>query len=191
MTTAQEVLDFWFGGPDHPQYGSKRQIWFEKNDAFDEEIRARFGAAIEAARSGELDDWKHEPESCLALILLLDQFPRNVHRDNPMAYASDAKALEIAKFAIRSSHDRHFSPIERPFFYLPFEHSEDMADQERSVALFQSLGETPEAQETFRYAILHKEIIERFGRYPHRNKILGRETTTEEQTWLENGGATF
>lgn len=191
MTSAQDVLNFWFGGPEHPQYGTKRKIWFEKDDAFDSEILERFGTAMVQARSGELDDWKHEPESALALILVLDQFPRNVYRGDARAYAADPKALEIARFAVKSSHDRHFSPIERPFFYLPFEHSEDLADQERGVALFRGLGDSTDAQDSLRYAIVHKEIIERFGRYPHRNAVLGRETTPEEQAWLDEGGATF
>ncbi|WP_072391555.1 DUF924 family protein [Hyphomicrobium sp. CS1GBMeth3] len=172
---AAAVVTFWRqAGPDR---------WFAKDEAFDRRFRAHCLDLHEAAARGELTSWLAEPESALALVLLLDQFPRNCFRDTPRMFATDAAARAAATTAIAAGHDRTVDPELRAFFYLPFEHSEDLADQERSVALAQPLSE-----EYRSYAELHRDIIRRFGRFPHRNAILGRETTPEELRFLDDGG---
>jgi uncharacterized protein (DUF924 family) len=176
----QDVLDFWFA--DHA-----KPLWFEKDPAFDASIRERFAGLIEAGGAGALDDWLETPEGALALVLLLDQFPRNIHRGRPLAFAYDAKAREVAKAALARGHDRALPEDRRFFFYLPLEHSEDLADQERSVALFEALGDP----QMIDYAVRHREIIARFGRFPHRNAILGRPATPEEEVFLEGPQSSF
>jgi uncharacterized protein (DUF924 family) len=175
---AEELHEFWF----------KRdpRDWFAKNPDFDAEIRARFGALWEHAAAGGLDSWKNAARSCLALVILLDQFPRNMFRGSARAFASDRLALEAARHAVASGYDRSVPPEERTFFYLPFEHSESLADQLRSCELMGSLG--PQAE---RWALAHRRIIERFGRFPHRNAILGRASTPEEVEFLEQPGSDF
>ncbi len=175
---AQDVLDFWFG--------ADRKAWFEKNPAFDEEIRARFLPLYERAASGALEAWRAAPDSCLALVILLDQFPRNMFRGSARAFAADPLALQAAKHAVSQRFDQGLSLDERTFLYLPFEHSESLADQARGCELMQPLGE-----EVYRYAVRHREIIERFGRFPHRNAALGRENTPEETAFLKQPGSSF
>ena len=171
-----EVLAFWrAAGPDK---------WFEKDDAFDGEIRTRFLATYEAAAGGELAAWEDDPEGALALVLVLDQFPRNMFRGDARTYAADPLARAVAERAIARGFDQRFPPIERRFFYLPFEHSENLADQECSVALSRAAGD----EEGVKYAEVHADIIRRFGRFPHRNRALGRATTAEEQAFLDAGG---
>jgi uncharacterized protein (DUF924 family) len=171
-----DVLAFWRAA------GPKK--WFAKDDAFDAEIRDRFLATYEAAANGELDDWEASPEGAFALIVVLDQFPRNMFRGDGRTFAADPLARAVADRAIARGHDQPFAPSERTFFYLPFEHSEDLADQERCVALNRAFGDA----DGLKWAELHADIIRRFGRFPHRNKVLGRTTTPEEQAFLDGGG---
>lgn len=175
LPTARAVVDFW------REAGPRR--WFAKNEAFDAEFIARFSAAHRAAGNGELDHWAHDAEGTLALLVLLDQFPRNAWRHNPHMLATDGRALAVAKQAVDAGFDRQFEPALRAFFYLPFMHSEVLAEQERSVALNAALDAN-----TQRFAVLHRDIVARFGRFPHRNRLLGRSNTAEEQKFLDEGG---
>lgn len=176
-TTPQEVLAFWReAGP---------QRWFRRNDAFDAEIRDRFLAAHEAAASGGLRHWLDDAGGALALVLLLDQFPRNAFRGTPRVYATDAQARTIADAALAAGFDRQVDAALRRFFYLPFMHSEDLADQERSLALNADAGE-----DALRWARHHRDVVARFGRFPHRNAVLGRDSTPEEARFLAEGGFT-
>ena len=173
--SAADVVEFWRqAGP---------SMWFAKNADFDRRFREAFLREYEAAARGELDPWMMTPEGALALLLLLDQFPRNSFRGTPRMYATDAAARRVAAAAVDAGHDREMPPKLRTFFYLPFGHSEDPADQERSVALCRPLG-SPNAEHSER----HRDIVRRFGRFPHRNPILGRKMTPEEQEFLDQGG---
>ena len=187
MDIGRRVLDFWFGPADSPGYGTARAVWFESDSAFDAEVRQRFGAAIEPAAQGDLDGIAANAEGALALIILLDQFPRNVYRGTARAFAHDARARSVAHDALAAGHDRALAPFMRPFLYLPFEHSEAMADQDRSVALFRAHGD----ERALSFAIAHRDVIARFGRFPHRNAVLGRASTAEELAFLEQPGADF
>jgi len=188
-TTAQAVLDFWFGAPPHAQ---ARAEWFVKNPAFDDEIRQRFAAAIDAACAGALQDWDAAPPSALARILLLDQFTRNVHRGTARAFAGDALALAAARRMVAAGEDEALPPMQRSFVYLPFEHAEDLAMQDEAVRLFERLASREAGFETMLdYAVRHRVVIERFGRFPHRNAILGRVSTPEEAAFLEQPGSSF
>lgn len=182
--SAAQVLLFWFGGPGEAGKAQKR--WFEKSDAFDRDIRGRFLALYERGASGALAGWKDTPRECLALIVLLDQFPRNMFRGTPRAFATDALALAAARHALAAGYDRDWLRVEKIFAYLPFEHSEALADQQRACELMRPLGE-----EQYDYALRHKAIIERFGRFPHRNAILGRDSTPEEIEFLQQPGSGF
>jgi uncharacterized protein (DUF924 family) len=185
---AGEVLDFWFGREGEPGYGEFREAWFTKDPEFDQRVRDRFEALHEAAAAGELDDWKEEAQSCLALVILLDQFPRNMYRGDPRSYATDYKAQETAEHAVDRAFDRELPAFQRMFLYMPFMHSEDLAHQRRSVELFRALGGENDATG---YAVRHMEIVERFGRFPHRNEVLGRRTTPEEAEFLTQPGSSF
>lgn len=199
---AAEVLDFWFGAPGSAEHGRTRALWFGKSDALDAEIRSRFGAAIEDALGGALDSWVDDtpasvtpapadrPRATLALILLLDQFTRNAFRDTPRAFAGDARALSLAQRLVERGDDRRLSLHERWFAYLPFEHAESLPMQDRSVALFTQLAHEG-LHEPLDWAIKHRDVIVRFGRYPHRNAILGRASTAEEQAFLAQPGSRF
>lgn len=187
----QQVLDFWFGAPNTPGYGQSRSEWFRKSDAFDEAIGARFETVYEAAARGELAHWKDRVKSALALVIVLDQFPRNMYRGTPRAFAADPLALEVARHIVAQGWDRDMKPVERLFVYLPFEHAEDMAMQRESVRLFETLRDEPQSIEGIDYAYRHFEIIERFGRFPHRNAILGRASTPEEIEFLKQPGSSF
>ena len=179
---AQEVLDFWFRGDE------TRSEWFRKDAAFDAEIRARFFALYETAAAGSLADWLNQPGECLALIIMLDQFPRNLFRDPgpeaARAFATDAQALEAARHAVAAGYDRGQPDVVRTFYYLPFEHSENLADQERALALFAG-------HPHHEWAVRHWEIVKRFGRFPHRNAALGRPSTAEEAAFLKQPGSRF
>ena len=176
IVSPAEVLAFWrAAGPDK---------WFERDDAFDAEIREKFLPTYTAAAAGRLDHWQSTPDGTLALLVLLDQFPRNLFRGDARAFASDAKARSIAEQAIAQGADRLFEPPERRFFHLPLMHSESLADQERSVALCREAGDA----EGEKYAKMHADVIRRFGRFPHRNRALGRTSTDEERAFLEGGG---
>jgi uncharacterized protein (DUF924 family) len=184
-----EVLLFWFGGPG--EHGKRHQRWFEKSEAFDREVRNRFLAAYEAAAGGGLVRWKEAARDCLALILLLDQFPRHMFRGAARAFAADPLALEAARHALARGYDRTLVPVERLFAYLPFEHSEALADQQRACELTQPLGAFEETNDAYRYALAHRDIIQRFGRFPHRNAALGRASTPEETEFLAQPGSSF
>jgi len=160
--------------------------WFKHDPAFDAAFRERFLAAHEAAVAGELSDWGASAEGALALVLLLDQFPRNAFRDTPRMYASDAQARAVADAALQRGFDREVEPALRQFFYLPFMHSERLPDLERCVALNREQG-----GESLRYALHHRDIVERFGRFPHRNAVLGRTSTEEEIDFLKTPGSSF
>jgi len=175
-----DVVEFW------RQAGPKR--WFEKDAAFDEAIRLKFEATHHAAARGEYDDWIETAEGALALLILLDQFPRNLYRGSAHQFATDALARRIAAEAIERGHDKAVEREMRDFFYLPFEHSEDMADQDRGVALCQAAAEELAEPDFAKWALIHRFIVDRFGRIPHRNRCLGRETTPEEQAFLDQGG---
>jgi uncharacterized protein (DUF924 family) len=175
-------LDFWFRGAE------ARKEWFQKDPAFDAEIRARFLGLYELAASGALDHWRETAAECLALILVLDQFPRNLFRhpgpEAARAYATDPMALAAARHALDSGYDRATPEIARTFFYLPFEHSENLADQERALQLFAG-------HPNHVWAVRHWEVVKRFGRFPHRNAALGRESTPAEIEYLSQPGAGF
>ena len=174
--TADEIASFWrAAGPDR---------WFNKDASFDEEIRQRFLKTLEAAAAGKLTDWEQSAQGALALLILLDQFPRNMFRGDARAFATDPLARAVAAGAIVRGFDSQVPPEMRGFFYLPFQHSEDLADQERSIAFYKAIGDV----ENLKWAKLHADIIRRFGRFPHRNSVLGRATTPEEQAFLDGGG---
>lgn len=191
MLQANEILDFWFGKPDEADYGKPRKVWFIKNPEFDQEVRSRFLKDYQQAATGELDDWKTSPHGCLALIILLDQFPRNMFRGQPQAFATDPQALAYAQHAVAQGFDKQLLPIQRQFIYLPFEHSENLEHQHQCIELFSMLKDHPECSSCVDYAHRHHKVIERFGRFPHRNKILGRETTPEEAEFLKQPGSSF
>jgi uncharacterized protein (DUF924 family) len=176
IASAEDVSAFWRDA------GQDR--WFKPDAGFDAEIRERFLETHEAAAAGRLDEWQQTADGALALLILLDQFPRNMFRGTPRAFATDSKALKIAESAVEKGHGRNVDASMRSFFYLPFMHSEKLADQERCLALYQELGEA----EALKYAELHLDAIRRFGRFPHRNEILGRQSTPEEIAYLEGGG---
>ena len=176
IASAEDVIAFWRDA------GQDR--WFKPDAGFDAQIRERFLETHEAAAAGRLDEWQRTADGTLALLILLDQFPRNMFRGTPRAFATDSKALKIAENAVENGHDRKVEASMRSFFYLPFMHSEKLADQERCLALYQELGEA----EALKYAELHLDAIRRFGRFPHRNEILGRQPTPEEIAYLEGGG---
>jgi uncharacterized protein (DUF924 family) len=191
--TPQEVLDFWFGAPGSATAGQPRREWFVKSDAFDDAIRSRFGAAIETAIAGGLREWDAEgPQGALARILVLDQFTRNAHRNTPRSFAGDALALDAARTLVDSGADKTLPPQQRAFAYMPFEHAEDAFMQERAVELFSALAaEHPGFDEMLDYAHRHRGVIARFGRFPHRNEILGRVSTPEEVEFLRQPGSRF
>ena len=182
MTEPQDVLDFWLAP-------ATQERWFDKDAEFDNEIRQNFEAAHKEALAGRLDRWQETAEGALALVILLDQLPRNMYRDTPKAFAADPKARAVTKAAVARGFDLALADQEhRMLFYLPLEHSEDAADQQRCVDL---VRERCPDTEFVRYAVAHKEVIDRFGRFPHRNAILGRPNTPEEEDYLKDPDAGF
>ena len=179
---APEVLRFWFG--EGADYGKAHRRWFEKNAAFDAEVRERFLALYQTLAGN--DDWLARPEECLARIIVLDQFPRNMFRGSARAFAADPLALAAARHAVEQGYDRDLRPVEKQFVYLPFEHSESRADQELACELMKDFDE-----EQRQYAERHRDIIRRFGRFPHRNDLLGRESTAAEIEFLKLPGSRF
>ncbi|MCC7271985.1 MAG: DUF924 domain-containing protein [Alphaproteobacteria bacterium] len=185
------VLDFWFGPVGGATRGRHRSQWFARDPDFDGAIHARFAAASAAAVAGAFAAWEETADGALALLLLLDQFPRNLFRGDPRAFAGDAGARAVAGRALARGFDRGRPACERIFFYLPFEHSEDMADQDRSCALFAALADDENGPLYIDYAERHRAVIRRFGRFPHRNAALARPTTAEEAAFLRQPGSSF
>jgi uncharacterized protein (DUF924 family) len=176
MNDAAAVLEFWLNA------GLK--TWFSKSDKFDAAIRQQFGALHKKASLNELSAWQNEPASALALILILDQFSRNLYRDDARAFAQDELCLKIAKSTLAKGFDTQFELPIRSFFYMPFMHSESILDQRHCVRLFHAV----DVPDNLKFAILHRDIIIRFGQFPHRNSVLGRPTSTAERSFLDNGG---
>ena len=176
----EDVLKFWFEE-------CSSSDWFSRSDAFDAGLQARFGVTLEAAAAGELDSWMQTDRGALALLIVLDQFSRNLFRGSPRSFAQDAKALDIARQLVDAGKDRQFGEFEKLFLYMPFEHSEDLPDQERCVELVGNLAD----KSYLEYAIAHRDVIAEFGRFPHRNGVLGREMTSAEQDYLDGGGRDF
>jgi uncharacterized protein (DUF924 family) len=183
---ARTLLDFWFGPPGDPDRERHREIWFKSTDEFDAALRREFLADYEAAAAGGLDEWEASAEGALALVLVLDQVPRNIFRGTPRTYASDAVARAAADRALARGFDMMVPPAWRLFFYMPFHHSENLTDQRRSIALSATLPRrNPDRRGSLRrYGCPYVEVIERFGRFPHRNEILGRQSTPEEVAFL-------
>jgi len=184
------VLDFWFGPADSVERGTARKAWFRKSSEFDDEVRRRFMSTWEAATQGKLERWNRTPFAALALVIALDQFPRNMFRDSARAFSSDGLALGAAKAAVGRGFDRVSLPVERQFFYLPFEHAEDLDEQRRCLDLFARL-EAESGDPWMDYPRRHHDIIVRFGRFPHRNAVLGRTSTPEEIEFLREPGSSF
>jgi uncharacterized protein (DUF924 family) len=193
IVTAQDVLDFWFLPIGAPGHNAQRAEWFRKDEAFDREILGRFGGVIEEALEGGLRRWSDEgAQGALARIIVLDQFTRNVYRDTPKAFAGDALALEAARLLDDSGAGQTLPPVQRAFSYMPFEHAEDLAMQERCVELFEMLNASAGGYDIMLdYAKRHRDVIRRFRRFPHRNAILGRESTPEEIEFLKQPGSRF
>jgi uncharacterized protein (DUF924 family) len=189
---AQPVLDFWFGRPGDAEYHRPREQWFRKDDAFDAQIRDRFGALIARALVGELQSWAAHPASAVAQILVLDQFTRNVFRGTARAFSGDAQALAAAQALVDSGADRAMPGVRRQFVYLPFEHSEELTMQDESMRLFTQLArDEPSLADLVTWADKHRVIVARFGRFPHRNAVLGRDSTVEEIEFLKQPGSGF
>jgi len=198
MSAYDEILHFWFGSDAAGAIPQERlKFWFGGDRQTDRLIRERFSGHLAAAVEGRLDSWGKRPAGRLALILLFDQFPRNIYRGAPQAYAQDSRALHLCLEGLDQGHDRPLALVERAFMYLPLEHTEDLEMQERSVALFERLvGEAPPEQEPVfesfaGYARRHRDVIARFGRFPHRNEVLGRESSPEEERFLRQPGSRF
>lgn len=189
----EAIHEFWFGAldeggmcaPDH------HKLWFESSPGTDEFCQERFGELVELAVAGELERWEASDRGLVALILLLDQFTRNIYRLTPAAFSGDARALDLAQRTIVTGHHQRLPAIHQVFLYMPLEHSEDLALQDRCVALFEELAAQFPGRQVAgftRYAVAHRDVIARFGRFPHRNEILGRESTSEELSWLQTHG---
>lgn len=188
-SNANDVLTFWFGAA--AERGKSRTEWFEKNPSFDDAIRARFLPMYEHAAAGHLLDWMQNTVDCLALIVLLDQFPRNMFRNSYRAFAADHLARESTRHALQQGFDRTLLPVERMFVYLPLEHSESLADQDLCLSLMKELDAFPETRDMHVWAEKHRVVIERFGRFPHRNVMLSRQSTPEEVEFLKQPGSGF
>ncbi|MGB3765304.1 MAG: DUF924 family protein [Phormidesmis sp.] len=196
----EAILTFWFGQPTDADYGQYRKAWFVKNPDFDQQIHQRFLLDYEKAAAGALDHWQENSQSpvqaSVALLLLLDQFPRNLFRNQPRSFATDPQAKALAAHLVDTGQDKSLIPAQRFFIYVPFEHSEALIDQDRCVELMQNLVNTvPNLDEGLKggldYAIRHRAVIQRFGRFPHRNEILGRQSTPEEVKFLQQPGSRF
>ncbi|MBL8472020.1 MAG: DUF924 domain-containing protein [Rhodocyclaceae bacterium] len=193
-SAVQAVLDFWFMPAGHTQYGQPRREWFYKDPAFDAAVRAQFEPLCVRALAGGLLDWERTPLGRLARVIVLDQFPRNLYRGDARAFSGDPLALAAAQRALHTDEDRGLLPVQRQFLYMPYQHSENIAMQEISVALFLALLDrypTQDMASAYDYALRHEAIVRRFGRFPHRNEILGRESTAEEVEFLRQPGSHF
>lgn len=200
MSTAEAVVEYWLGDT-RRNIGSipqRMELWFASGEQLDQPIREQFGEDVLAARDGGLDDWAETPQGRLALIILLDQFTRNIYRGEAEAFACDDKSLELSQAGIVAGHDGKLGPVEKVFFYMPMQHAESLAVQVQSVALYEALADSvpDSSREVFdsgfaHHARLHRDIIARFGRFPHRNAVLGRESTAEEAAYLAADAPTF
>jgi uncharacterized protein (DUF924 family) len=186
---APEVLRFWFG--DGTDYGKVHKRWFEKDPTFDARVTKHYQKLHQEMLDGGHREWLQTPRACLARSIVLDQFPRHIYRGSARAFSSDPLALEAAKHLIAQGWDRDMLPVERMFAYLPFQHSESLEEQERACALCKPLAAFPETPDAHRYALAHRGIIRRFGRFPHRNAALGRASTPEELEFLKLPGSSF
>ncbi|HEY3284859.1 MAG TPA: DUF924 family protein [Armatimonadota bacterium] len=191
MAQPEEILEFWFGKPGSEEYGKPRKEWFGPAPEFDEEVRRRFLPDYERAIAGDLASWEETPEGSLALTLLLDQCSSILFRGTARAFEADVLGRRVAKESIERGFDQRFPDVCRWFYYLPLEHSEDPADQQRSVDLFSALEPTEANLATVDYAVRHQRVIQRFGRFPNRNAALGRESTPEELEFLAGPDAPF
>lgn len=188
----KDVLDFWFAPPGDPEHNRTRAVWFKKDDAFDAEIRNRFGEAIDQALAGALAGWRATADGAVAEIVVLDQFTRNAFRNTARAFAGDTQALHLARKLVASGADRALPGVHRQFVYLPFEHAEDLAAQEESLRLFRGLAnDDPALADLLTWAERHHAVVARFGRFPHRNGLLGRTSTPEEEAFLREPGSSF
>ncbi len=194
VDTVTQILNFWFDDPDRPntEYGQERRIWFRKNPEFDQTIRDTFLPVYEEARQGQRDEWQQTPHGTLALTILLDQFPRNMFRGSARSFEADKQAIAVAQTGIKRGDDRALLPIQRMFLYLPLEHSENLDHQNQSVALFEQLVMIePALRSPLEYAYRHRDVIAQFGRFPHRNDVLGRTSTPAELAFLQQPGSRF
>jgi uncharacterized protein (DUF924 family) len=180
-SSIRDILEFWLLPLDDPGYGKARELWWNGTPELDVEITGKFGALLIKADAGRLDPWANSPDGALALILLCDQFSRNIHRKTARAFATDAKARSISRIALARFYPAAFPHDVRLFFYMPFQHSEELADQELCCTLFQALGNA----DNDKYAIDHRDIVAKYGRFPHRNDVLGRTSTPEELEYLK------
>ena len=195
----ESVLAFWFGPPGSAAEvaGRQRTLWFGKSPANDQAVIERFSALLLAATAGQLDHWTSTPRERLALVIVLDQFPHHIHRDQPQAFATDPQALALSLDALAAGEDRQLAPIERVFLYLPLEHAESIEMQDRAVSLYEKLAREAAADERalfdnfLDYARRHRDVVARFGRFPHRNAILGRASTPDELEFLKQPGSRF
>jgi uncharacterized protein (DUF924 family) len=189
---ARAILDTWFGAPGSATCGQDRKLWFARDAAFDAMLRERFGALLEAAGQGALDAWAHTPLGALALVILLDQFSRNIHRGTARAFETDGRALSIARQMVANGIDLRLPGLfHRAFAYMPFEHDESPGSQREAVRLFKPFQGQPGGASYYRSALRHAAVIERFGRFPHRNALLGRASTEEETVFLRKPGSSF
>lgn len=198
MQEYADVLNLWFGSMEQGVSSSEyRKRWYTGGAAFDELLREQFLAEVESALAGELVEWEQSAEGVLALIILLDQLPRNLFRGDKRAFSGDNRAIQLAKQLCKSDDDRQLQYDQRVFVYMPYMHSESLEDQQECIELFKQLKQdAPKTQQDFYqssvdYAVKHMEIVKRFGRFPHRNQVLERKTTSEEQQWLDSGGERF
>jgi len=193
MTVAPaDVVDFWFGAPGSAESAQFRREWFTVDAAFDAQIRERFLSTWQRLRGGELEAWRATPDGALAYVIVADQFPRNGFRGTAQAFASDELALAAAQAIVAAGDDARLTPLQRCFVYLPFEHAESLAMQDRSLALFTALTDAhPELSNVLDYARRHRDVIVRFGRFPHRNAALGRASSDDERAFLNEPGSSF
>ncbi len=187
----QQVLDFWFHAADSSEHMKPRAVWFEADPQFDRAVQDTLHVLQVAAATGNLNWWAEEPEGALALLILLDQAPRNIYRGSPQAFATDPLARSITSAAYANGFDRNRPAVWRWFLYMPLMHSETLIDQQRSISLFEQLRDDPDSRVAISAAHRHRDIITRFGRFPHRNAILGRESTAEELAFLREPGSAF
>jgi uncharacterized protein (DUF924 family) len=192
ISRIDEILTFWFGRNEGSSFAARKALWFGGGQGFDNEVRRKLAADHEQAAARHLDHWQETPRGCLALVLLLDQVPRNIFRGSPRAYATDARALDIAEHGFTSGFDRLLPPAQRLFLGLPFMHSERLQHQHRALAVARQCHvEDSEMEDAVKNALQHLAIIERFGRFPHRDALLGRRTTLEEAAFLQEPGSSF